>query len=80
MRTTAAKKIGRTGYAVRMKRDDNIGTAETWMVSNPGGYPARVGADPLNTQECHGLVCAGALRRCEVIRLTGGIVYRLVQP
>lgn len=80
MKTTAARKISRTGYAVRMKRDDNIVMPEVWAVSTPKGYPDPVGQEPLNTQECHGLVCAGALRRCEVIRLTGGIVYRLVTP
>lgn len=77
---SADRKIKTTGYVVRMKRDDNLGTAETWMVSDAHGYPARVGARPLNAQECAGLVCAGALRRHEVIRLTGGIVYRLVTP
>lgn len=76
MTTTASKKISKTGYAMRMKPWG--GRAETWTVTTARGLPIHHSAQ-LNAQECRGLVCAGALRRVEVIRLTGGIVYQLVE-
>jgi len=77
MKTTAAKRIAATGYASRMKAWEHA--PEIWTVTTERGITARNGASTLNTQECRGLVCAGALKRVGVIQLTGGIVYRLVE-
>ena len=78
MKTTAAKRISATGYASRMKSWEHA--PEIWTVTTERGIEARNGASKLNAQECRGLVCARALRRVGVLRLTGGIVYKLVQP
>jgi hypothetical protein len=78
MKTTAAKRIAATGYASRMKSWER--GPEIWTVTTERGIEARNGASMLNTQECQGLVCAGVLRRVEVLRLTGAIIYKLVQP
>ena len=80
MTQTATRKIKATGFVLRMKRDDNLGVAETWMVSDERGYPARVGAKSLSAQECAGLVEAGALVVHHEIEATGAIIYRLVTP
>lgn len=74
---TATTKISRTGYVILYPGNANIGEADAWYCCYQDGG---IRGGQLNTQECAGLVEAGALVEYQPIAFTGAVIYRLVQP